>query len=309
MHPALTGGPRQIACFGRPGSLTDKDHRFRCTLKSMSLSGRKQHPNRCSLRLHNLNERRVMKSMFFTFFALSLLSGGWLATSFGIVRQANPISCVLQAHGFSSESTADTGYAAVATKLMPHVPYKGSTRTVVQTVSMFAQGERLRYDTVTVLTKATVTESYLFDGDTYHHSVAGLKEQVNTFNQVGDFDSRLTLQRMRMFGLQPFLRELRDPRTQVEDAGPTVAGYKKFKIRSAAGSWLLFADQSGLIARIEIGSRSIVFSEYHSVNGVQLPFNEKAFNDERLCYELRFIELDPQAMLDEALFDPNNLPR
>lgn len=250
-----------------------------------------------------------MKSMFFTFFVASLLLVGLLASSFGTVRQASPISAVLQAHGFSSESAADTGYAAVATKLMQGVPYSRSNETFVQTVSMFAQGERLRYDTVTVLTKATVTESYLFDGDTYHHSVAGLKEQINTFNQVGDFDSQLTRQRMRMFGLQPFLRELRDPQTQVEDAGPTVAGYEKFRIKSVSGSWLLFSDESGLIARIEIGSRSIVFSEYQSVNGVQLPFNEKAFNDERLFYELKFIKLDPQPTLDEALFDPNNLPR
>jgi hypothetical protein len=248
-----------------------------------------------------------MKSMFFSFFAVSLLSGAWWATSsLGTVRQANPISGVLQAHGFSSESAGDTGYAAVATKLMPD---PRSNKTSVQTVSLFAQGEHLRYDTVTVLTKATVTESYLFDGDTYHHSVAGLKDQVNTFNQVGDFDSQLTLQRMRMCGLPPFLSELNDPRTQAEDAGPTVGGYEKFRIKSAAGSWLLFSDKSGLIARIEIGSRSLVFSEYQSVNGVQLPFNEKAFNDERLFYELRFIKLDLQPTLDEALFDPNNLPR
>jgi hypothetical protein len=172
-----------------------------------------------------------------------------------------------------------------------------------QTVWLVARAGSLRYGNVRLIDDKTVTESYVFNAATYHHSVIGLEEPVDKTGEIGDSDARLNLERISQFGLQPFLRQLADPRTEATYLGRTASGSEMLKVQTAVDGWTLYTDESGLIQKIAIAGASFVFSSYRTVKGLRLPFNERVYKGQRLIYELGFIRIDPQPAIDRDSFN------
>ena len=277
----------------------------------MSLSGWTQYANR-SLRLPNLIERRTMKKVICAIALSGLISVGLLApSSSGKVRPAPSISIpdLLRAHGVSQEANVLTSYASEAWKVMPYEgsPDGKSHNFFVRRVSVFVRGESFRYQNVGL--DGPITETYLFDGTAYHHTVTDQKGLVNTAKAIGDWQFQLTERRLRMFGLLPFLQQLSDPRTEATYLGRTAAGDDKLEMRNASGSWTLFSDPSGLIQRIEARGETIVFSDYRSVEGLRLPFNERVLVEGKPFYELSFTKIEPRPTLDIDFVNPSDLSK
>lgn len=238
-----------------------------------------------------------------------LLSGliplGLLAPSFGKVRAAHSVTIpdLLRSHGVTQDHVVGTTYAAEALRV---TPYDGSPdgkkhNFFFWRVSVCVQDGIFRYDNTDL--NGPDSESYLFDGTTYHH-VAGERVLVSSAKGIGDSMSQFAEGRVRTFGLLPFLLQLADPRTEAVYIERTASGEDKLKVRSESGSWTLFSDESGLIRKIEVGGGAFVFSDYRSIKGLLLPFNERVFVNDRPFYELGFTRIDLRPEFGKDFFNP-----
>jgi len=247
-----------------------------------------------------------MKNLLTLFLLAAAISALLMAPSLGGVRSAQRItlSDILRAHGVSPGSDL-TPFDAVATKLqfVEGNPDGTEHNFLSQTVWLSSRAGSLRYGNVRLLDDTTVTESYEFNGAMYHRSVVGLTEPVDTTTEIGDTDSKLTLSRIAQFGIQPFLSQLADPRTEATYLRRTASGNEVFKVQPTSDSWTLYANETGLIQKIELGAASIVFSAYRTVKGVRLPFNERVYGSHGLFYELEFIRIDPKPAIDKDSFN------
>lgn len=247
-----------------------------------------------------------MKTIFCAVVLSVVMSAGLFRPTSEREHPAVSISVVLRAHNAPQDPNSLTNYASEGVMV---VPYEGSSdgkahNFFVHRVSALVRGGSFRYDTVDF--NGSLRETYISDGTVCNRSLTGRKGLVNAERRIGEMQFKLVESRVWRFGLLPFLRRLSDPRTEATYLGRTESGNDKFEVKTPSGTWTLLSDESGLIQRLEIGKGTIVFSDYRSVEGVQLPFNERVLIDGRQFYELSFDNINLKPKLDGGLFNSSD---
>lgn len=249
----------------------------------------------------------------------TLLSVGLLPSA-GKEQAAPSISIqdVLRAHNVPHDPNALAAYASEAWIVEPIEgrPDGKSHNFFVQRRSVFVRGDSFRYDTVVFtgpifegptfkrpVFKGPVIETYVSDGAVCSRSISEPDRPVKTQRRIAEPQFKLIESQVWRFGLIPYLRRLSAPRTEATYLGRTESGDDKFEIKTSSGAWTLFADQLGLIQKVETGRGTIVFSDYRSVEGVQLPFNERVLLDGKPFYELAFDKISLKLEIDRDFFN------
>lgn len=223
---------------------------------------------------------------------------GLAATSSGKSNQAAPnISPgdLLQAHNVAQRSKALSASITEAVKLTSVYGNSGGElpNFFERKVSVSVNGNAFRREKVDPLGLREQVE--VFDGRQATRTVIEMGRQVEEVNQTGDAQLRNLELSIRTFGLLPILKQLSDQAAEVVYLGRTSRKEDKFEVKSATGSFILYADQGHVIRRVEAGNRVMEYADYRSVKGVLLPFIERVFVKGQLSHELVFtkIELNP----------------
>jgi len=69
-------------------------------------------------------------------------------------------------------------------------------------------------------------------------------------------------------------------------------GLDKFTLATANGTLIIYADQSHLVRRVEMGDKVFQYAEYRTVDGLQLPFIQRLSVGSRLFYEWYISNID-----------------
>lgn len=172
-------------------------------------------------------------------------------------------------------------------------------------------GGKFRRQIVDPLEIRTRTE--LFDGQTGFYLISDARERQEgvTPQTLSMSEDRLRAVKFSVetYGLLPLLQRCADPTAEVISQETTPARMSKFRIRTSAGEWNVYADESHLINKIEIGDKTLQFADYRSTGGLRLPFIERLSVGQRLVYEmvLSTIEMNPTFPAD--YFKPEALDR
>lgn len=142
----------------------------------------------------------------------------------------------------------------------------------------------------------------LFDGQTAYQAAIEKGSTVTDAHQVSDSQFEGVRFSIRTFGLVPILKQLSDPATEVVYLGASARRQDKFEVKTAAGRYILYTDHQHLIRKVEIGDKTILFADYRSVEGIQLPFIEKFFIGENTVYEIFFTHIDLNPEFPEDYF-------
>lgn len=72
-------------------------------------------------------------------------------------------------------------------------------------------------------------------------------------------------------------------------------GLDKFTLATADGTWIVYADRSHLVRRVELGDKVFQYADYRMVDRLQLPFIQRLSVGSRLFYEwfISTIDLHP----------------
>jgi hypothetical protein len=242
-----------------------------------------------------------MKNTIFAALLSCLLSTGLFApTSAGEKSaQSNSISGILRAHSFPQDRSFLTTVVSEALVLQV---YEGSSdgklhNFFVRRESLVVRGESFRHDILALDGQAR--ESYVSDGRG-NRWIRGPRGRVE--DGVAESQFRIVENRIRQFGLPPILLQLADPRTETTYLGRTASGDDKFEVTTSSGTWTLFSDESQLIRRLDVGNRTILFSDFRLVDGAMLPFNERVLIGGKPFYELSFNKIVLNRKLDPEVF-------
>jgi hypothetical protein len=250
----------------------------------------------------------MMKKLIYAAVAASLLCLGWIAFSGSASsRVAVPLfQDVLRAHGGREAIASTVAFHAQAVRL-----------TSTQLPAFFER--RLRVSVDSAKFKRHTTDPLglrdrgeLFDGNAGFYAASSSDEQGRAAPQVLPMDSgrvRAARFSVETFGLLPLLRRCADPATEAIFEGRTPGSLDKFRVKTPAGDWSVYADQSHLIRKVEIGDKTIQFADYRSIGGLQLPFIQRLSVGDRLVYELVFSVIDPNPTFPADYFNPETLAR
>ncbi len=156
------------------------------------------------------------------------------------------------------------------------------------------------------------TQIELFDGQAGYSLISSSRDGQETRSPLLPMDgNRLRAVKfgVETCGLLTLLQRCADPRAEVVSHEAVSARLSKFRIRTSAGEWNVYTDESHLIRQVEIGDKSLQFADYRSAGGLRLPFFERVSVGQRLVHELVFtaIELNPAWPADH--FRPETLAR
>jgi hypothetical protein len=249
--------------------------------------------------------KRLIRAMAITGF---IAFGCWAAFSRSAPRaiSAPLFQEVLGAHGGREAIASITASRVRGARLTSTLPPGFFERRLLVEV---ADG-KFRRQTADPLGLRTQTE--LFDGQTGFYLVSGAGEQEGvtpqTLRMSGD-RLRAVKFSVETYGLLPLLQRCADPTAEVISQETTPARLSKFRVRTSAGEWNVYADESRLIRKIEIGDKTLRFADYRSAGGLQLPFIERLSVGQQLVYEmvLSTIELNPT--FPAGYFKPEALAR
>jgi len=121
-------------------------------------------------------------------------------------------------------------------------------------------------------------------------------------NQMEDQQFRDVEVNVKTFGLLPVLNQISDPATQIVHVGRTTRKEDMFEVRTAYGSWTLYADQWHIIRKLKVGERTIEYAAYRYVQGVRLPFIQRVYVGGRLKYELAFSRIELNQVFPSGYF-------
>jgi hypothetical protein len=249
--------------------------------------------------------KRLIRAMAITSF---IAFGCWAAFSRDAPRaiSAPLFQEVLGAHGGREAITWTTAFRVHGVRLTCTLPPGFFERRLLVEV---ADGKFRRQTTDPLGLR---TQNELFDGQTGFYVVSGSRQQEGVTPQI----LRMSEDRLRAvkfsvetYGLLPLLQRCADPAAEVIFQETTPARLSKFRVRTSAGEWNVYADESRLIRKIEIGDKTLQFADYRSASGLQLPFIERLSVGQQLVYEmvLSTIELNPTFPAD--YFKPEALAR
>jgi len=149
-------------------------------------------------------------------------------------------------------------------------------------------------------------ETDVFDGQSAFHTEVEEGAVVKA-DRMGGEQFRDVELNIKTFGLIPILNQISDPATQAVHVGRTTRREDKFEVRTAAGSWTLYADQRHIIRKLKIGDRTIEYGAYRDVEGVRLPFIQRVYVGGRLKYELAFSRIELNHIFPPGFFGTDTL--
>lgn len=132
----------------------------------------------------------------------------------------------------------------------------------------------------------------LFDGNATYHAMAVDRRLIEESKQSGDSTSEAVGLEIKTFGLLPILRQLAEPKTESVYEGRISQGLDRLQVRTPTRIWTVYADSEHLIRRLEFRDNAIEYDDYHTVEGVRLPFGQRFFVRGQLYYELSFTKID-----------------
>lgn len=237
-----------------------------------------------------------------------LLVGVGIAIAVGLVhrnRQAavNQVSVfsVLQAHGGHNDKEWPRFIQAGTLMYYPDIS-AGSQRVFERKLRLSMDRSFVRYD------KATLNrnQSFLSDGQTLVRTTFDAETEVEAKVIDGVEAASIKVQ-IATFGLLPILRRLSAASTQVVYAGATSKG-TRFQVKTVGGSWYFYANSNHLIDRLQINDLNITYGDYHTVEGLKLPFYQQVKKGDKLLYEIKFETLDLNPAFAVGFFESNLLP-
>jgi len=101
------------------------------------------------------------------------------------------------------------------------------------------------------------------------------------------------------FGIIPLLRHLRNPSVDAVYLPGAEGGQEKIEVKIDSVVWTMYLGQDHLIRKVEMVHNKnflvIEYGDYRPVDGLQLPFFQRVFDDGKPSYELVFsrYELNP----------------
>jgi len=235
-----------------------------------------------------------MKNCTYALFLIGLLCLGLAASS--VEKIDDPaagelIGELLRAHNVSENGGALSASSNEAMKIISFNAGGEMPRRFKRKVSVFMDGKAFKRHTADP--KGLRERFDLFDGrSVYRKAVYEHGKLAEEVNQTGEVRFEGVDFSVETFGLVPVLRLLSDPATRVVYLGRTGLMEDKFEVRPPTGRWVLYADQSHLISRIEVGDKTIAYSDYRNVGGVRLPFIQKLSINGLLAYELAFTRIE-----------------
>ncbi|MGH9837546.1 MAG: hypothetical protein ACREEM_02050 [Blastocatellia bacterium] len=250
--------------------------------------------------------KRLIRAMVITSF---IAFGCWAAFSRNAPRaiSAPLFQEVLGAHGGREAITSITASRMHGVRLTSTLPPGFFERRLQVEV---ADG-KFRRQTADPLGLRTQVE--LFDGQAGFSLISGSHDQpeavtAQVLRMSGD-RLRAVKFSVETYGLLPLLQRCADPTAEVISQETTPARFSKFRVRTSAGEWNVYADESRLIRKMEIGDKTLRFADYRSAGGLQLPFIERLSVGQQLVYEMVIstIELNPAFPVD--YFKPEALAR
>ena len=221
---------------------------------------------------------------------LPLLSIGlWMASSRGSTSPTAPpaLDEALLAHGGREAIGAITAFRAQAVRLTSTQPTTFHERrlSVVVAGAKFRRqiespfGSRLR---VEWFDGQRGFEMISVASDEKHPPALAMSEQ-----RLQEVKSSLAL-----FGLLPILQRCNEPNAEIIAQDSVSVRLNKFRIKTSAGEWAIYIDQSHLIRQVEIGPWLLQFADYRSVGELKLPFVQRLSFGQRLVFELVFSSID-----------------
>jgi hypothetical protein len=235
-----------------------------------------------------------MKKLISTLVLSGLISAGLLTPSSGKSQPPASISIVdvLQAHNVSQHSGILEASITEARKLTWY--YSDSERDspgfFERKVLVSNQGNAFKRYTVDP--RGLREQFALFDGQAAYQAVVEEGKPVEQVTEMAD--SRLAAIKFSVitFGLILLLKQISDPATETLYLGQSARNEDMFQVNSATGSWILYADQSHKISKVEMGGKTVVYGDYRSVDEVQLPYFQALSVGNRLIYELVIDRID-----------------
>lgn len=249
-----------------------------------------------------------MKRYIIAAVATGLLGLGWITLSRSASsRTVTPsFQEVLEAHGGREFITAASTFQAQAVRLTSTQPSSFFERQLRVAVD----GARFRRHTLHPLGLREQVE--LFDGYAGYSATITPAQSGNASPQV----SLLNNERLRAvkfsvetFGLLPMLRQCADAATEAVYACRTPGSLDKFHVRTQVGEWNVYADQSHLIRKLEMGDKTFGFADYRAAGGIRLPYVQRLSVGDRLIYELVFSAIDPTPYFATDHFNSETLGR
>lgn len=142
------------------------------------------------------------------------------------------------------------------------------------------------------------TQFELFDGQAGFFLVSGSRngqEPPPALNAMSEGRLRSVKFSVETRGLLPLLQQFAVPGAEVISQEVVSPRLNRFRIRTSAGLWNVYTDDSHLIRKVEMGDKALQFADYRSVGGLRLPFIERLSFNQRLVQEMVFttIELNP----------------
>jgi hypothetical protein len=255
-----------------------------------------------------LKERHMNRTTFVLLFT-GLISIGLIVPGFAKRDQPPPsvsIDDVRRAHNLPQDTRVLSAYMVEAVRLrsiyndtdseLPNF-YERATEVAV---------DGIRFKSHQIDPQEVREETDRFDGQSAYHTEIEEGVVVKA-NQMGDQQFRDVELNIKTFGLIPILNQISDPATQIVHAGRTARREDKFEVRTATGSWTLYADQRHIIRRLKIGGRTIEYGAYRSVEGIRLPFIQRVYVGGRLKYELAFSRIELNHIFTPGFFNNDTM--
>ena len=237
-----------------------------------------------------------MKRTRFVLLFTGLISIGLIVPCFAKREQTArgvTIHDVRPAHNLPPDIKALSAYRVEAVRLRSIYNEPGSELPSFYERTTEVAVDGIRFKSHQIDPQEVREERDVFDGQAAYHTEVE-KGAVVKANQMEDQQFRDVEANVKTFGLIPILNQISDPATQIVHVGRTTRKEDKFEVRTADGSWTIYADQWHVIRKLKVGERTIEYAAYHFVQGVRLPFIQRVYVGGRLKYELAFsrIELD-----------------
>jgi len=240
-----------------------------------------------------------MKKRIITLALIGLLATTIITGCARKVEHPAPISSlaeILQAHNIPQSSEVLTAYVAETRKKIYYRVKSGSQLPgfFEYTETISTDGIAYKRDKVDLQSVRKQTD-LIVEQEAYHMEIVKGKPS-GSGRRLGDTDYRAVKSAILRFGLIPFLRQLQDTTATTVYLEQVEGNQKKLVVKTASEDLTLYVDSQHLIRKIQVPRNhhnlTMEYDDYRTVDGVQLPFSQRIFADEKLVYELFFTQIN-----------------
>lgn len=196
---------------------------------------------------------------------------------------------ILRAHGGREVIAAISGYNICFTRLT----YTSPTEYFERQVYIAVQGARFKRKTSDPIGLRSRYEA-LDDSGNFQSMISSKDRNGVTTDRPLHADSDRLHAVQASIGVcsfPAFLQKLSQNAAGVHSLEESPQMLDKLKIITPGGEYLIFADQSHLIRRVEFGDLAFQFADYRSTGGLILPYVQRVSLNNRLVYEMYFSEI------------------